>query len=220
MEPIIIFGNGDIAELAKYYFESEGKYKIAAFTIDSANITEGEYLNLPIVPFENVEQIFNPSKYKLFIALSYSNMNKRRESKYNEGKEKGYSFVSCISKHATIANNVEIGNNCFLFENNTIQPFVKIGNNVTLWSGNHIGHHSVISDHCFISSHVVVSGGVIIESNCFIGVNATIRDHISIKKNCLIGAGCIILKSTEEEEVYIAERTKPSRYKSSQLENM
>ena len=50
------------------------------------------------------------------------------------------------------------GDNCFILEDNTVQPFVTIGNNVTLWSGNHIGHDSVIEDDCFISSHVVVSG--------------------------------------------------------------
>lgn len=69
-----------------------------------------------------------------------------------------------------------MGDNCFVFENQTIQPFVKIGNDVIIWSGNHIGHHSMIGDHCFISSHVVISGNVKIEPYCFLGVNSSIRD--------------------------------------------
>ena len=51
-----------------------------------------------------------------------------------------------------------MGDNCFIFEDNTVQPFVTLGNNLVLWSGNHIGHHSTLRDHCFISSHVVISG--------------------------------------------------------------
>ncbi len=90
----------------------------------------------------------------------------------------GYSMASFISPQATILNGGVIGDNCFILEDNTVQPYARIGSNVTLWSGNHIGHHSVIGDHTFIASHVVVSGGVEIGERCFVGVNATLRDHI------------------------------------------
>lgn len=114
-------------------------------------------------------------------------------------------------------NQGKIGENCFILEDNTIQPFVTIGNNVTLWSGNHIGHHSVISDHCFIASHVVVSGGVEIGERSFIGVNATLRDHIKIGECCVIGAGAIILADAEAEGVYVGQGTERAKIPSSRL---
>jgi sugar O-acyltransferase (sialic acid O-acetyltransferase NeuD family) len=211
MEKLIIFGAGDIAQLAHYYFLQEQRFEIVAFTVDEQYITTDTFMDLPVVAFETIAQECHPQEYRMFIAISYSEANHVRATKYTQAKEKGFELVSYVSPYATIYDNVTIGENCFIFEDNTVQPFVSIGNNVTLWSGNHIGHHSVIEDHCFITSHVVISGGVTVEPYCFIGVNATIRDHITIKRKCIIGAGSIIMRSTKEGQVYIPERTKPAK---------
>jgi UDP-3-O-[3-hydroxymyristoyl] glucosamine N-acyltransferase len=81
------------------------------------------------------------------------------------------------------------GENCFILEDNTVQPFVTIGNNVTLWSGNHIGHDSCIEDDCFITRMSLVSGHVRVGAGSFLGVNATLRNSISIAPESLIAAG-------------------------------
>ena len=129
----------------------------------------------------------------------------------------GYRLASYVSSRATVLNEGRIGDNCFIFEDNTIQPFVTIGDNVVLWSGNHIGHHSTIKDHCFIASHVVVSGGVEIDEQCFIGVNATLRDHIKIGARCVIGAGTLLLADAEPEGVYIGIATERANIQSTNL---
>lgn len=122
-----------------------------------------------------------------------------------------------MSSRATVLNDDRIGENCFVLEDNTIQPFVEIGDNVTLWSGNHIGHHSRIGSHSFLASHVVVSGGVVIGEQCFIGVNATLRDHIRIGDRCVIGAQALLLEDAAPEGVYIGNATERSRVPSSRL---
>jgi sugar O-acyltransferase (sialic acid O-acetyltransferase NeuD family) len=132
-------------------------------------------------------------------------------------KALGYRLASFVSSHATVLNEGQIGDNCFILEDNTIQPFATIGNNVTLWSGNHIGHHSVIRDHTFIASHVVISGGVEIGEQCFVGVNATLRDHIIVGNKCVIGAGALLLANVESEGVYIGTVTQRSKVPSSRL---
>ena len=202
-KPLVIFGMGDMAQLAHYYFSCDSDYDIAGFTLDAEYIVAKNFCGLPVVPFNNVFDYFPPEKYDLFIAVSYSELNQVRKEKYYTAKKLGYKLASYISSHATVLNNGQIGDNCFVFENNTIQPFVSIGNNVTLWSGNHIGHHSTIHDHCFISSHVVVSGWVEICESCFIGVNATLRDHIKVGAKCVIGAGTLLLHDAEPEGLYV-----------------
>jgi sugar O-acyltransferase (sialic acid O-acetyltransferase NeuD family) len=170
-----------------------------------------------VEPFDNLPNAYDIDKYELFIALSYSKINALRKEKYISAKQMGYKIASFISSRASVLNGGEIGENCFILEDNTIQPFSRIGNNVTLWSGNHIGHHSVIMDHCFISSHVVISGGVEIGEQCFIGVNATLRDHIKIGARCVIGAGALLLEDAEPEGVYLGRSTERSRVPSSRL---
>jgi sugar O-acyltransferase (sialic acid O-acetyltransferase NeuD family) len=170
--------------------------------------------------FEEVVRCYSPETHELFVALSYSKLNAVRKERYLDAKALGYRLASYISSRSTILNEGKIGDNCFIFEDNTIQPFVSIGNNVTLWSGNHIGHHSTIRDHCFISSHVVVSGGVEINEACFIGVNATLRDHIKIGERCVLGAGVLLLADADPDGVYIGQATERSRVPSSRLKNI
>ncbi len=207
MAGVIIFGNGDIAQIAKYYFAMDSPYKVVAFTLDSQYIKENTFEGLPIYPFENIEEKFDPREYKMFIAISYSNMNRVRETKFKEAKQKGYQLVSYISSRATYLTQFACGENCFIFEDNTIQPFVRIKDNVTIWSGNHIGHHSIIHSHNFISSQVVISGHCEIESNCFLGVNSTIVHWIKVARGTLVGAGAIITKNTEPDSVYVPARS-------------
>lgn len=214
---LVIFGAGDIAQLAHYYFAHDSDYEVEAFTVDHEFIKEPVFCGLPVVAFEKVAEIYPPSTHSFFVALSYSKLNVIRKDKYLAAKAMGYDFASYISPKASVLNNGQIGDNCFIFEDNTIQPFAQIGNNVTLWSGNHIGHHSVIKDHSFISSHVVISGGVVIGEQCFIGVNSTLRDHITIGDRCVIGAGAILLSNAEAEGVYIGNETERSKVPSTRL---
>jgi len=203
MKKIIIFGTGIIGELAHFYFTHDSPYEVVAFTADRDLVKEREFLGLPLIHFEEIEKNYPPDKFNMFVALSYSQLNKVRAEKYEEAKSKGYKLVSYVCSKSVFWGDTEIGDNCFIFENQTIQPFVKIGNNVTIWSGNHIGHHSVIGDHCFITSHVVISGSVTIEPYSFLGVNATIRDGITIARECVIGAGATVVKNTIPRGVYI-----------------
>jgi sugar O-acyltransferase (sialic acid O-acetyltransferase NeuD family) len=216
-KPLVIFGSGDIAQLAHYYFSTDSEYEVVAFTVDAAYIQDTTFCDLPVVAFENVPTLYPSDQYDFFVALSYSKLNAIRKEKYLAAKALGYRLVSYISSRASVLNQGAIGDNCFIFEDNTIQPFVKLGNNITLWSGNHIGHHSVIKDHTFIASHVVVSGGVEIGEQCFIGVNATLRDHIKIGDKCVLGAGTLLLADAEPEGVYIGTATERAQVPSTRL---
>jgi sugar O-acyltransferase (sialic acid O-acetyltransferase NeuD family) len=216
-KPLVIFGIGDIAELAHYYFSTDSDYEVVAFSVDAGYIKEPLFMGLPVVAFGDVTQHYLPESHSFFVALSYSKLNAFRKEIFLAAKERGYKLVSFISSKATVLNDGQIGENCFIFEDNTIQPFVRIGDNVTLWSGNHIGHHSVIHDHTFIASHVVVSGGVEIGEQCFVGVNATLRDHIRVGDRCIVGAGALLLGDAEPEGVYIGSATERSKVPSTRL---
>lgn len=207
MSKLIIFGTGDIAQIANYYFETDSEYEVCGFTVDSAYMNGDSFEGKPVINFEKIQGVYNPAEYYMFIATSYANLNKVREAKYHEAKGKGYKLATYVSSRCSYLSQFPCGDNCFIFEDNTVQPFAKIGNNVTLWSGNHIGHHSVIDNHNFISSHVVISGHCHIKSNCFLGVNATLHNNVTIEKQNIIAAGAIISKSTHENEVWVPARS-------------
>ena len=217
MKKLIIFGTGDIAKLAHYYFSCDSEYEVTGFTVDKEYMTADAFLGLPVVDFEEIVDCCPPATHKMFIALSYAKMNRVRAQKYFKAKEMGYELATYVSSRCTFLTDKPVGDNCFILEDNTIQPFVEIGNNVTLWSGNHIGHDSVIEDHCFLASHIVVSGNVRIDQYCFIGVNATLRNSITIARETLVGAGAIIMKDTVEKGVYVPEKTELLNTKSDRI---
>ena len=191
---LIIVGDSAFAEVAYEYFTHDSDFRVVAFSVERAFVTRETLLGLPVVPFEELEQHYDPASHHFYAALVYTQMNRLRTRLYRETKAKGYRPASYISSRAFVWHNVELGEHCFIFEDNTLQPFVRIGDNVVLWSGNHIGHHSVIKDHCFIASHVVVSGFCTVGENCFIGVNATFGNNLEVGDDCLIGAGALIAR--------------------------
>ena len=202
MAEVIIFGVKDFAELAHFYLESDSDHKVVAFAVHHQYLPERrEHCGLPVVALENIEADYPPSRFEFFAPMSAAKMNQSRKAVFFEIKERGYRFVNYISSRATVLGTIR-GENCFILEDNTIQPFTQIGNNVVLWSGNHIGHHGSIADHTTVTSHVVVSGHCQIGESCFFGVNATLRDGINIAEGTFVAMASSVQSSTEEWAAY------------------
>ena len=200
---LIIVGDSAFAEIAYEYFTHDSEYEIVAFAVEEQYLKRDSLFGVPVVAFETLQDRFAPAEHSFFAANVYTQKNQLRTRLYLAAKEKGFTPASYISPHAFIWRNCKIGEHCFIFENNVVQPFVTIGDNVVLWSGNHIGHHSTIMDHCFVSSHVVVSGFCRVGRNCFMGVNATVANNINIGNDCIVGAGALILSDVEDDKTAV-----------------
>jgi sugar O-acyltransferase (sialic acid O-acetyltransferase NeuD family) len=205
---VVIFGVLDTAELAHYYLTTDSPYDVVAFTVSRDYLESGVFkprygeAEYPVVAFEELTTIYPPSEYLLFVPMTGIKMNMIRKHIYLKGKEMGYEYISYVSSKATVCHN-KIGENCFILEDNTLQPFTEIGNNVVMWSGNHIGHHGKIEDHVFFTSHVVLSGHCHVKERAWFGVNSTVRDFTTIGEGCLIAMGSLITRSTEDESFYM-----------------
>ncbi len=202
MRKVVIFGLKDYAELAHYYLTHDSDDEVVAFSVHRDYLPEsGRFLDLPVVAFEEVDSAYPPGDFFFFAPMSPKNMNRDREAIYLEIKARGYRCISYVSSRATRFDN-EIGDNCFILEDNTIQPFTRIGNNVVLWSGNHIGHHGVIRDHVTFTSHVVMSGHCDIGAYSFFGVNSTLRNALNIAEGSFVAMAAAVMKDTEAWGVY------------------
>jgi sugar O-acyltransferase (sialic acid O-acetyltransferase NeuD family) len=217
-KPVVVFGTGDYARVAAVYLREDGEREVVAFTVDEAYVDRDELVGLPVVAAESLVERYPPATHDLLVAIGFSRVNQARAEVYERCKGAGYELVSYVNSRATRFGEVALGDNCFVFEENVIQPNVRIGNDVVLWSGNHIGHDSEIGDHCFVASHAVISGNVTIGPYCFVGVNATIRDGVTVAPRCVIGAGAIIMRDTEEGAVYSVRGTDPAPKKSWDLD--
>ena len=205
---LIIFGIGEIAEMANYYFSSYTTKKIECFTTNEEFIKENNFCKKPIVSFEKIVDNFPPNKFEMHVAISYRKLNQIREQKYSEVKKLGYSLPNYISEKSYINKNVKFGDNCFVLENQIIQKNTIIGSNVMIWSGNHIGHGTKIGDHTYLSSHIVLSGNCEIGKRCFFGINSSLADFCKIGDDCFIGMGADVSRNLKNKMSSINNSTK------------
>ena len=207
MKKVVIFGTGELAQRIFFYLKDSDD-QVIAFCANKSKIDKEELLGLPVIAFENIKETFPPTEFSMFIALAYSEMNKKRTKFFNEAKNKGYELYSFIHPSTKVWDEFEMGENCFILANNVIQPFVKIGNNVLIGSNNLISHNTTIGDNCFITSNVTMGGHITMGKNCFVGLSATINQRIKIGNECIIGAGTIITKDINDKEVYAENSSK------------
>ncbi len=214
---LVIVGDSAFAEIAFEYFDADSEFEVVGFSVEREYLQRSEFHALPVVPFEEIEQHFPPEHHSIYVATVYTQLNRLRARLVAQAKAKGYPLASYISPRAFVWRNVELGEHCFVFEDNTVQPFVKIGDNVVLWSGNHIGHHSTIESNCFISSHVVISGFCRIGENSFLGVNASVANNVTVGRDNWVGPNVAIMKDTADGALFRTEQPEPARISAHKL---
>jgi sugar O-acyltransferase (sialic acid O-acetyltransferase NeuD family) len=208
---LILVGDSAFAEVAREYFDAESEHRVVAFSVEQAYLRRAELHGLPVVPFETLAQQFAPAHHDVYVAVVYTQLNRLRARLAAEAKARGYRLASFVSPRAQVWRNVRVGEHCFVFEHNTVQPFAEIGDDVVLWSGNHIGHHSVIEEHCFVSSQVVISGYCRVGAYSFLGVNATLANNVTLGRDNWLGPGTTVMKDTPDGALFKAEQPEPAR---------
>ena len=208
---LVIVGDSAFAEIAREYFDADTGYEVVAFAVETPFLKRETLHGLPVLPFETLEQRLDPARHDVFVACTYTQLNRLRQRLAADAKARGYKLASYVSPRAFVWKNVELGEHCFVFEDNTVQPFVRIGENVVLWSGNHVGHHTAIEPHVFVSSHVVISGFCSIGTHSFLGVNATIANNVKVGADNWIGPNVAVMKDTPEGALFKTEQPEPAR---------
>ena len=64
-QQIVIFGTGEIAELADFYFSHDSRYEVAGFAVDAAFLKQPEFRGRPVVAFEEVAEKFPKIEFRL-----------------------------------------------------------------------------------------------------------------------------------------------------------
>jgi sugar O-acyltransferase (sialic acid O-acetyltransferase NeuD family) len=206
---IVVVGAGEQATIAHEYFTHDSPETVVGFAVEGEYLDRDEHRGLPVVALEEIEERFPPDRTTAFVAISSTKLNRLRTRLYHEVKGRGYAFATYVSSRAFVWHDVEIGENCMIFESNVLQHDVQVGDNVVLWSGNHVGHQTRIEDHVFIASHVVISGYCRVGRSSFMGVNSCVADFVKIGEDCVVGAGAVVVKDLEPARVYVGNPARP-----------
>jgi sugar O-acyltransferase (sialic acid O-acetyltransferase NeuD family) len=203
MSKVVLFGTGRGADVAYRFLNRDSEHEISGFAVDRQYLDRERFHELPVVAFEDVERHFPPDEFKMFILLGYQRMNAFRAGKYREAKQKGYSFISYANSNFYRAEELSIGENCCILDNQSISLDVKIGNNVVLWSSNHVGDLTVIEDHVWLASHVTIAAEVVVRPYCFLGIGATIGNKVTLAEGTFVGANALVVADTPKNAVCV-----------------
>jgi len=191
-----------------------------ACSVDRNYLPGSEWQGIPVVPFDEIARSHPPETHDMFVALGYQDMNVLRTEKCAEARQLGYTLASYVHPDSGLPGDCVHGDNCFIMNQALIHPKVRLGNNVFVWSGAMIGHHSTIGNNCWLTSCANISGVVEVGDNCFFAVNSTVGNGVHIGADCFIGANALVIKSTEDGQVFLAESSKPQRLNSQQFLRM
>ena len=205
MEKLILYGNKAVARGMYLGLKNNPNYEVVAFTVDREYLEGERFCDLPIVPFDTVQDAYPPEAHKMFVAVGYVSNNKIKKERYLQSKEMGYQFASFVGSTSRVNRDALAGDHHLIGEYVVISPSARIGSNVTINTGCMIGEDVVIGDHCFFSGGVAVAGGAKIGACCYFGMGSIIRDKISIGSHCVIGAGALMLDNAEDKSVYVGQ---------------
>jgi len=208
MQQIVIFGDSVFAEQVYYQLESDGRYKVVAFTVDEVVFSKTVFNGLPVVPFQQLTKYYSVNEVQIFPAIGYSKLNTIREKVISEIEKSGYELLTYISKFAFIGANTIIGRGCYICEFVSVGVLSQLGKGVVLLPNSRIGHNCIIEDFCYFSNSVGVGGNANFKKNSFIGINATIKHDLTIEKFNIIGTASNVIKTTEPNGVYVGNPAK------------
>ncbi|WP_310993556.1 hypothetical protein [Aequorivita marina] len=215
MEKVVIYGTGHHAEVIAYEMKAYNLHDVVAFTVKEEYLDKTELNGLPVVPYEELKEVYPPDQFKMFIAIGPQHVNRSRENMFNDAKKRGYSLVNCICPTPYKSEDLIVGENVYLDYASQISRFVEIGNNVIIIASQ-IGHHCKINDNAFVSGSIM-AGNINLEKNVFIGLGSTIGPNITLGKHTVVGLGCVISKNTAPASVYSNQSTRKQTFDSSRL---
>jgi sugar O-acyltransferase (sialic acid O-acetyltransferase NeuD family) len=201
-KPLVIYGNGSMASALADFVSRESSEKIAAFTVDRQYINDGIFKGSPLIPFENISQLFPPSDFNMIIAVGYVKLNTVRAKKLEEARKLGYEIRNYISPNCLIDREMIVGENSEIHEGAIMRGNINLGSDVIIGAGAAIGHDALIGSHSFIAAGVITGGNISIGDYCVIGLGAILRDGISIVTGTFIGAGSVVVSDITEPGLY------------------
>ena len=206
---VVLYGREELARLVWYCLTHDSPREVAGFTVAEAEMPAetrggaGALHDLPLVPFERLEDHFPPERHDLLIAIGPHQANAPRAQRYAEGLARGYRFARYLSTRARLWPDLEVGPGSMIFENVVIEPFSRVGANSVLRANVHVSHDGRIGDHAFLAPRVALAGCCSVGDRCFLGVNTTLRDKVSVAPGCVVGAGAVVAKATEPDGLYV-----------------
>lgn len=193
---IIIFGTSPFSKLVRRYVDEDSKNTVIAFTINKAYIKETYFEGLPVIPFEDLQEVFPGLQIRILLTAGYKNMNELRKKMYYECKLKNYFICDFIHSSSKIETK-SIGEGNIILPDVHIAPFVEVGDGNIFFNDVIVNHDTKIGNFNYFSPAFICGGECEIGNNNFYGLRSVLRDSICIGDYNIVGAAAYLSSSIE-----------------------
>src|SRR6478672_4053708 len=100
IKKLLIVGDGEFAEIAYEYFTHDSDYEVVGFAVEKAYRHKEIMYGLPVIDFEEIETKFPPTQHDIFVAVTFTQLNRVRTRLYESVKNRGYRCATYISSKA------------------------------------------------------------------------------------------------------------------------
>ncbi|TBW56654.1 hypothetical protein EZI54_08350 [Marinobacter halodurans] len=211
-DQLIIYGNGHMARMMAEIVSLQ--YEVVAFTVERRLIEFPTFRDLPLVPFEDVEERYAPSRYKMLVAVGYTGMNRIRIERCALARSKGYRLANFVDRSVRLYPSTELGDNNIILEYAVIHPWSQLGCANFLSSHVNLGHGTIMGDGGWLNSGVAIGGETRIGDRSVFGMNASAAHGIDVAPETFVAANTFLAKSSEAGDVLLSDQAIRHRFKS------
>lgn len=201
-EELWIFGAGDLAKLAKFFFEKELDKPVSGFIVDEEHLAGVPRDLGKVVAWQEYLELVPKGRSLVFPAIGYRSM-RAREAIFDRIEKSEQKICNLVCQSAKVASDVELGVGVFVMPSVVIEPGVVVGSNNVIWSNSTVCHDSIVGRHNFIAANAVIGGRARIGSRCFFGFSSVVGQDVRVADDVLIGATAFLKDSVDESGVYL-----------------
>ena len=202
MKRLAIIGSGDLAQQMIHHAKASGRYLPVCLFDDFATIGEAKFGLSVVGAISDVTTIYNDGLFdEIIIGIGYKHMLKREEI-YNTFSRK-IPFGTIIHSSCIIDMSCKIGEGSILFPGVIADMNVQIGHNTIIYNSCVIAHDSRVGNHAILSPCVSIAGFSDTGDKAILGIGTIVSDNVKLCNNVQTGAATVVLKSINEQGVYV-----------------
>jgi sugar O-acyltransferase (sialic acid O-acetyltransferase NeuD family) len=169
--------------------------QVACFMVSDDHWKEDKVMGINVIR----QSEFDPKIYDAIVGVGDPLIRK----KIVESLPDETSYATIIHPSVTMSKWVEIGEGSIITAGTILTCNIKIGKHAHLNLHTTIGHDCIIGDYFTSTPGVNVSGNCTFGDCVYLGTNTSVREKISICNNVTIGMGGVVLKSINDEGIYV-----------------
>lgn len=118
--------------------------------------------------------------------------NESRKRIYDRLRAVDFKIATCISSHAVIARDAEIGDGAVICPGAVIMTRARLGHNVIVNTLSSVDHDCVVGNHSYITAGVTFGGNTRVGESCFFGIKSATIQGVTVGDNSIVMAGSLV----------------------------